>query len=79
MLEGQASGETGLEERTILLPTGQHSESNERQNEKPTFAGGLFVLNMVGRRIRTYDQLVKDNWPRFLRKGFYPATHTSSL
>lgn len=33
MREGQASGETGLEERTILLPTGQHSESNGTEKE----------------------------------------------
>ncbi|MGI1843182.1 hypothetical protein, partial [Pseudomonas aeruginosa] len=62
MLEGQASGETGLEERTILLPTGQHSESNGTETKKPTFAGGLFRLEYGGScRIRTYDQLVKSH------------------
>ena len=48
MREGQASGETGLEERTILLPTGQHSESMDR-TKSPPLQVGFFVLNMVGR------------------------------
>ena len=63
MREGQASGETGLEERTILLPTGQHSESNGTETKKPTFAGGLFVLNMVGRvGFEPTTNWLKDNW-----------------
>lgn len=53
-------GETGLEERPLLLPIGQHSENKGTETKKPTFAGGLFRLEYGGScRIRTYDQLVK--------------------
>lgn len=34
-------GETGLEERPLLLPIGQHSENKGTETKKPTFAGGL--------------------------------------
>ncbi len=60
-------GETGLEERPLLLPTGQHSESKVQKRKSPPSQVGFFVLNMVGRvGFEPTTNWLKDNWPRFL-------------
>ncbi len=54
-------GETGLEERPLLLPTGQHSGVQKRKS--PPSQVGFFVLNMVGRvGFEPTTNWLKDNW-----------------